>query len=218
MAALLEEIMYLFTESHSDLKKVFEFKEVEITTCVVDMEKCTLDMREIMENCLNDEEDRLATFKSQADQISELRQKNIEQKDHLSNIQKQLSSAHKELDCLDSENKQLLKDSNQKAYEIDRLYQDLSEIPKLQCKLETLRKQLADSDHRIEDTIRVSREAEADRESLMDHNHELIRQAEKDSNEIHRLQALDEDSHHKIRTVNLYETSLKNHFIYRRMN
>lgn len=207
MAALLEEIMYLFRDNHSDLRKIFEFREDEISTCVVDMEKCTLDLREIIESCLSDEESRLESIKSHTNQILELKTRNSDLQNSLSSLQTQLSSAHNQIKVLDRENRELIKDVDQQKYEIDRLYQDLSEIPKLQSRLDNLKKELTDSDYRLGDTIRVSRELEADHDSLMRHNQELVRQADEEHQEVRRLQTLEEDAKQRIKAVISCETS-----------
>lgn len=205
MAALLEDIMCLFADNRSDLEKILTSSESHVMPYVMSMEKAALDLKELVEGCMYEEEERLHMIRDQKEQLSNIKSKNLELEERLNKLHKQLAKADSELDLLDKDNRTLAKECDQKRFEIEKLYDELSHLQKLNCKLENCKDDLDHINKRLEDTIRVNRELEADQGALLEHNHELVREADREHAEVLRLQTLNEDSQRRIQAVIFFE-------------
>lgn len=209
MAALLEDLVCLFNDNRSDLEKIFTFRDSPVMSHVMAMEKAGLDLKEVVEVCLEEEEKKVNAIKDLNEQVAHYKSKNLDLEERINRLQKQLADADSELSMMGKDNRALAHECDQKRYEIERLYDELSHLQKVNCKLENCKDDLNHINKRLEDTIKVNMALEADHRVLLDHNHELVREADAEHAEVLRLKSLEEDARLKVQAVNYFEFSSK---------
>lgn len=203
LTSLLEEVYFLFRESHSDLKKLLEFREEMISDCTVEMEKCALDLKDIVESTLDSERSKCHAIADQAEVIGNLEDKVAGLEATMRSLEMRVSQLSAEKDSLEKENLRMRKTVDQQDYELDKLQEELSVIPKLQCKLAAAQESLLCCEDQNSRLCALKRELEEKNCRLVTQNHDLAKEADIEHAEVRRLRQREEEFRTKIDAVNV---------------
>lgn len=201
MTSLLEEIYFLFRDSHSDLKKMFEFKDEAVSNCTIDLEKLALDLRDLVEASLEGERLKAHAIADQSEYIVSLEGKNHDLEVTLRSLEKKITQTTSEKEVLEKENYRLRKVTDQQMYDIEKLHDEVSFIPKLECKLANLHESLLCTEDQRNKLSSIRRDLEVEQGKLLAQNNDLAAEADREHAEVRRLRSREEDNRVKLLAV-----------------
>lgn len=210
LATLLDDTCLLFREGRADLERMLCCKDETVSAATFELEKCALDLRDVVEAVMEEEQLRSASFAELKQRVTSLERENRDLEADLRSLEQRTGELALDREGLTDE-LDVLKDQNYlKQKELARLRDEASRTNALEEKLSIVQDSLREMEMQNVRLSSIRRELDEENKRLVDQNNMLAREADQEHSEVRRLRARDEDQSARIITVDVCSPAGRN--------